>query len=147
MSVCRLTTSWSTTLRAGGSRRRRTPGPTKWGVRSNATHTDRDAVRRRVGAQEIVEQFDCALGATTVAVGLITEELIDAQIDQGVVPYDKRSSRPTDDGWQASLKPLVIVRSRCRFHQPIANVPHRGARRYHVLASRTTFARAPRLER
>ena len=42
-------------------------------------------------------QFECAWGAATVAVGLITDELIDAQNAQAVIPYDKRDVKPADD--------------------------------------------------
>lgn len=42
-------------------------------------------------------QFECAWGAATVAVGLITDELIDAQNEQAVIPYDKRDVKPADD--------------------------------------------------
>lgn len=42
-------------------------------------------------------QFECAWGATAVAVGLITDELVDAQNEQAVVPYDKRDVKPADD--------------------------------------------------
>jgi hypothetical protein len=43
-----------------------------------------------------VGAFECAFGATTVATGLITDELIDAQSAQAVIPYDKRDVHPEE---------------------------------------------------
>jgi hypothetical protein len=44
----------------------------------------------------VVGSFECAFGATTVAVGLITDELVDAQNAQAIIPYDKRDVRPEE---------------------------------------------------
>lgn len=52
-----------------------------------------DPSQARLLVSSVVGSFECAFGATTVAVGLITDELVDAQLAQAITPYDKRDVR------------------------------------------------------